>query len=366
MATKYKIIFIGLHHDGMRVEEKISNLARLFNVSESRIEELVASAPVVIKKGVDHQRREQYERVLTRAGAIYQIEAEQMELSLEPMEAEKIDEAQNLSCPQCGADVAKPGQCESCIAENSVSRNQEAVQEKLEKIKKIKQGLIRSFARLIISWAKGNVWKAATAFLLIPIFGSSLLLSTAFFTRDKHLIYQTFAPKTVCVRKPDEFVGQARQDEAMLRHLFITEFTKSERKDLMHKWNDVACRSSFSLEMGNVGEEPIAITNIEFSTWRFTGGSGVPPVTIKVGVRNISSSSPREKDPVVKQSKGEVTIENVYPDTLVTLSFAGWLGGKGSEVGWDKMLTDIHVDEGVIDVGSPSATTFVRLLTFFF
>jgi hypothetical protein len=363
---KYKIIFIGLNHDGTRDEEKILSLARVLNVPQNRIEKLIESAPVVIKKGVDHQHREKYMRVLTQAGAICEIKPEELELGLEPTQEEINDESPQLSCPQCGADVAKPGKCESCVAANATSRNQKALHEKLEKKKKLKEGLQKSFALLVISWAKGNIWKAAIVFILIPVFGSGLILSTAFYTQDRHLIYQTFAPKTVCVRKPDEVFRTTRQGERMLIHLFGTEFTSTERKDLMQKWNDVACRARFDLEMGNVGDEPIATTNIEFSTWRFAGGSNVPPVTVKVGVRNLSSSSPREKDPLVKQSKGKVTIENIYPNTLVTLSFTGWLDGKDSEVGWDRMMTDINVDEGVIDVGSPSSTAFARLLTIFF
>jgi len=364
---KYKIIFIGLNHDGTGEEEKISNLARLLNVPENRIKKLVESAPVVIKKGVDHQHREKYKTALTQAGAICEIKAEEMELSLEPTQEEKVDETPELSCPQCGADVATPGKCESCIAENAASRNQKTVQKKREKKKKIKEVVQQSFALAIIYWARGNIWKAAAVFILIPMFGSSLILSTAFFSKDKHLIYQTLAPKTLCVQKPDAVIGQVRrQDENMLTALFFNEFNMSERKELKRKWNDVACRSSFELEMGNVGDEPIAITNIEFSTWRFARGSSVPPVTIEVGVRNISSSSPREKDPVIRQSKGKVTIENIYPETLVTLSFSGWIDGKDSEVGWDRMMTGINVDEGVIDLGSPSATGLVRLLTIFF
>ena len=367
MSVKYKIKFIGLKNDDTRKEDKISNLARLLNVPENRIEKLIESAPVIIKKDVDHQYCEKYKRVLTQAGAICEIKAEEMELSLEPPEEKKVDETSQLTCSQCGTGVASPGKCETCVAENAASRKQKAVQKKLEKKEKIKEELRRPLALAITTWVKGNIWKAATVFILIPLFGSSLILSTAFFARDRHLIYQTLAPKTLCVERPDEFTGRAfRQNEKMLIHLFHSEFNRSERKDAMQKWNDVACRASFRLEMGNVGDEPIALTKLKFSTWHFAKGSEVPPVTVDVGVSNISSSSPREKDPVVSQSKGEVTIENIYPDTLVTLSFAGWLDGKDSEIGWNRMMTDINVDEGVIDVGSPSATGLVRLLTVFF
>lgn len=366
MSVNYRIILTGLVPDGAPEAEKISNLARLLKVPEERITKLLATAPVVIKKGVDRALCDKYRSVLTRAGATCEIEPEKLELSLEPTEEKVPEESPQLLCSQCGAEVAKPGKCESCVAANALARQQQVASEKLDKKARTKERLQQSFLQATLTWAKGNAWKAAILFVLLPVFGSGLILSTAFYTQDRHLIYQTLDPKTVCLERPDEYFGSVKQDERMLIHLFITEFDKAEREELMQQWDGIACRSRFSMEMGHVGDEIIPVTRVKFATWRFADGSKVPPVLVEVGVRNLSSSSPRAGDPVIRQSKGEVTIENLHPETLVTLSVSGWLAREHSEAGWERMMTGVDVDDGVVDAGNPSATAFARLLTIFF
>ena len=67
-----------------------------------------------------------------------------------------------------------------------------------------------------------------------------------------------------------------------------------------------------------------------------------------------------------KQQGDTFTLEHIYPNTLVSIKFGGWVDGKDAAVPWEEMLTEINVDEGVIEVGNPQATAFGRLLTVFF
>ena len=97
------------------------------------------------------------------------------------------------------------------------------------------------------------------------------------------------------------------------------------------------------------------------------------------GQQAVSHNGTRyfESEPVLQQfsrlkqfeeavNKGEVEITELYPGTLVTVKFEGWVAGPEAMVGWDRMLTDLTVNEGSLDVGNPSMTAFARLLTVFF
>ena len=150
-----------------------------------------------------------------------------------------------------------------------------------------------------------------------------------------------------------------------LADIFYHDFTKAEKKQVLEKWNNEACRAMYEMELGNIGDEPVT-ANLRFATRSFVMGSRTPELIVYRYFRNLSSATPREQDPAVKQEKGMFTLENIYPNTLVTIKFGGWIDDKDSAESWEAVLTEINVDEGLVEVGDPTATVFGRLLTAFF
>jgi hypothetical protein len=203
-------------------------------------------------------------------------------------------------------------------------------------------------------------------FLLLSVFGSKLVFSSVFYTKDKHLLYQAFGPTTVCLKDPLRPDSAKNRGESDVFVQFVQDFTTEEGLQVLKKWDDMACRSKFKLEIGSIGSEVIEVANLEFQTWRFVKPRKTPAAVLDVSFRNISTSSPREKDPEVIIDKGNLKIENLYPGTMVTVYFEGWIDGPDTAVDWDRMMTSFTVDEGDIDIGSPSATVFARFLTIFF
>ena len=357
MSITYQLVFTGLNQTDLSREQKIAKLAALLKVPEAKIEKMIASTPMVIKTGIDSRSREKYQRALTAAGALCEFEAEGLELSLEPADI-KTETAETV-CPQCGAECSEPGLCESCTAQNSAAEKQ---QKKQALKQEIKDGVQSARA----SWTRGIAWKVGIVLVLLIIFGDKLNIGSAFFKHEKHLVYQTLPHQTICARQASGIMSTAKPAAAKVMAAFDTDFSRAEQKSLMQRWNQLACRSSFTMEVGNVGTHPIGVTRIELNTQRFVQGSLAEPQPIRYEIRNISASTRRERDPVIKQTGGTVVIENLYPETLVELSFSGWIDGKASEAGWEVMMRDIQVDQGNIDIGSPSATAFARLLTVFF
>jgi hypothetical protein len=210
--------------------------------------------------------------------------------------------------------------------------------------------------------------KAALLLVLLPFLGSKIVLSSVFVTRDHHLVYQTFKPNEVCadiykIRQTGRIRGEG-PGKVYVR--FEQEFSKQEGKTLLKRWNNIACRSSYTLELGNIGSETISLSELDFQTHQFQRGEKSPPVLLEILVQDISAASPRESDPEYQQQKGKLRISNLAPGTMMTIRFGGWINGKGTSPEWPRMMTRLDIGEGEVEIGSPSATAFAKFLTIFF
>jgi hypothetical protein len=371
MLDKYNVVFKGLLNGDISEEASKEKLVKFLKMSSRQADHLFANAPITIKKGIDREAALKYKKVFSQAGVLCEIETVKFELSLElrddeKKEEEKVEKVESPPCPGCGNKHEKVGLCDECrskIVNTPPQTHTAKLKSKiLENKEEIKESIIDSFK----DWVKGHIWASVVIIILIPFFGSKLIVSSIFYTKDKHLLYQTFQPVTLCVKDPGNFNIVRRKAETDLSIQFIHDFSKEESKENLSKWSNEACRSKFKLEMGNIGSEVIESTDLEFQTWRFLIPAKAKPVYLDVRSRDISAASAREKDPDVVINKGKIKLKNLYPGTLTTVYFEGWIDGRDAAVGWDRMMTNISINEGSIDVGSPSATAFAKLLTIFF
>lgn len=72
--NQYKLVFKGTVSDGHNVNEVKRNLASLFKTDDTKIEQMFARLPFVVKRNVDYDAAIKYQRVLRKAGAICQVE----------------------------------------------------------------------------------------------------------------------------------------------------------------------------------------------------------------------------------------------------------------------------------------------------
>jgi len=72
--NQYQLVFNGTVADGHNVNEVKRNLASLFKIDETKIEQLFTSLPIVVKRNVDYDGALKAQRVLRKAGAICQVE----------------------------------------------------------------------------------------------------------------------------------------------------------------------------------------------------------------------------------------------------------------------------------------------------
>ena len=68
--NQYQLVFNGTVADGHNLNEVKRNLASLFKIDETKIEQLFISLPIVVKKNMDYDGAIKAQRVLRKAGAI--------------------------------------------------------------------------------------------------------------------------------------------------------------------------------------------------------------------------------------------------------------------------------------------------------
>jgi hypothetical protein len=72
--NQYQLVFNGTVADGRNLNEVKRNLASLFKTDETKMDQLFASLPIVVKRDVDYDRALKYQQALRKAGAICQVE----------------------------------------------------------------------------------------------------------------------------------------------------------------------------------------------------------------------------------------------------------------------------------------------------
>lgn len=75
MPARYRLVFRGKYLPGLSPAVVASNLAGLFRVPQSRIDELLAVQPAIIKHDVSLEDGNRYLEVLAEAGLITHLEA---------------------------------------------------------------------------------------------------------------------------------------------------------------------------------------------------------------------------------------------------------------------------------------------------
>ena len=365
MPAKYKVIITGLKPGGVSPDQARANLVKLLKAPAAKIDKLLESVPVVIKKNVERELGEKYLRVLSQAGVLAEIKPEVLELSLEPTEEKVTEETHQFTCPQCGIVVQKVGKCPACLANEVPAEETATTAARSVKRRQRNEKIRESAFALLVTWMRGNVIKAGLVFILLPIFGGNFLLSTVFYSKDKHLVYQTLTSRTVCLANPDDIMAPRNPADDELADIFYHSFTVEEKKELMEKWDNVACRAVYEMELGNIGDEPVT-AHLRFATGKFVTGKRNSQLIVYRYFRNLSAATRREQDPKVKQENGIFTLQDIYPNTHITLKFGGWVDDKDAADSWELVLADINVDEGTVEVGDPLATAFGRLLTIFF
>jgi hypothetical protein len=72
--NQYHLVFNGSVSDGHNLAEVKRNLASLFKTDDTKIEQMFACLPFVVKRNVDYDAAVKYQKALRRAGAICQVE----------------------------------------------------------------------------------------------------------------------------------------------------------------------------------------------------------------------------------------------------------------------------------------------------
>lgn len=75
MSARYRLVFRGKYLPGVAPADVAANLAGLFRVPLSRIEELLATQPAIIKHDVSLEDANRYLEVLAEAGLVSHLES---------------------------------------------------------------------------------------------------------------------------------------------------------------------------------------------------------------------------------------------------------------------------------------------------
>ena len=87
MEVNFDVILTGELSPGQELETVIPRLAVMFKSSENGIQQLLARAPITIKKQVDSDTANKYRAAVERAGAVCVLEAQQRSGPVEPVSA---------------------------------------------------------------------------------------------------------------------------------------------------------------------------------------------------------------------------------------------------------------------------------------
>ena len=123
--ARYKIVFEGELMPGAALETVKENLAKLFKSDASKIDSLFGGRPVALKRDLEEVEADKYLAALQRAGA--QVRKEQdlaAGFSLVETEdhpnpetlaaVESEQDTGTMTCPKCGHEQAKSGECQAC------------------------------------------------------------------------------------------------------------------------------------------------------------------------------------------------------------------------------------------------------------
>jgi len=114
--STYRIILKGISEERPSEEVK-ENLAALFKSTPERIDGLIKTGPVLLKKGVGREMALKYAKALKKAGAIFVIEKEPLGesgLNAKPQVENGSGEEDRMMCPRCGFEQPDSSTCVRC------------------------------------------------------------------------------------------------------------------------------------------------------------------------------------------------------------------------------------------------------------
>lgn len=370
MNGKYDVVFNGSISDGVSIDQVKKIFSTVLNLSDKQIDLLFSSPTITVMSAVDRDTALKFQKTFEKVGVFCNVRKIALDFSLDAIEFRDEDEpvkkttVSEKRCPECGKKQLHDGLCASC--RNTLRAFH------------IESGHIEKFARefgklegsaaqpsvleIILGWIRSNVLKASALIIFVLLSSSMLIFSAILSTHDQHLVYQTPGPTKICGNIP-KLGKRMTKEQGQLLVQFEDDFSSQERKKLLKRWNNIACRAMFSMELGNVGSQTIALAALDFNTSRFFQGEIPQPVFIQTQVEDISAESPRESNPQIQHNGGLLRIANLQPGTRVRINFSGWLDGNRKSIQWREMLTRIDIGKGRLETGNVSSNAFTRFLT---
>jgi hypothetical protein len=116
----YRVVFEGEILEGSQVQEVKRALAKLYNISEDRVERFFSGKRLAVKKDVDYETAMQYVKAFERAGAVCRVEELEPRAGLEqPLTLERETEkpsqqGDGMVCPKCQFEQSPSEECVRC------------------------------------------------------------------------------------------------------------------------------------------------------------------------------------------------------------------------------------------------------------
>lgn len=396
METKlFKVVFSGRFKPDADEALAKQQLIKSLRLSDQQQKVLFSGRRVALKQCRDVETAKAFAERLSECGALVQIldpegnvyaNAPGLELVVEddpppvvvkPERPEQrkappppVQTPQRL-CPKCN--TLQPAGNEQCVNCEIIFRKFERQQE-LESGNKDAEGYGERLKGLAAirgrGWLKGKGLTLLVAAALLPIFGSSLVISSIFFSADKHVLYERVMGRKVCLDMLailDGAVPSIRQDQKSALIQFqdygMSDWTYAKAHP------DEICVQKYILYLGHVGDESIEDLTIDFNEETLTTifPDADPHLHMLDIVQNISAANERDNDPHITQDDGyDFHVSRLAPGTYVQIDFVGWFPDQREPASWDDLLNKIEMAEGKIEQGNPRATAIARALSFFF
>lgn len=366
-APQYRVVFAGQLLPGRTVEEVAAELAARFKLPADKVARLFDGRAHVIRAGLSFEQAMQLKAVFTESGAACRLDAVEAPAAA-PAAAEPAAKPA-WSCPKCGLEQQPVAECPRCgiiVERYLAARERPAPQPERVTLGNVVR---ERSVDWIIDWVRGHLVIAGVALALLLFFGGELVMSSLFFSRDRHVIYQVLGPLRECFNTRP-FRGVSTDPVTMRQQEMNYEFT-SDYKTTDRSFNpydlvgDELCRHGYAINLGNVGEEVLEEVSLRFASEDLAAlfPDGAPTRHLRFDYSNLSAATPRDRDPQgALGPDGVFRVRDFAPGTLVTIRFAAWLGPEREVTAWETVLRGVEAPDAAIDEGDPRATSLGRVV----